>query len=148
MSEVLPVVNYWLLFFIGLIFLALQLLTQMHWLKIIGLSLLIVGAGTLVFDIQDGLFQLIWLLIMAFLLYQVGKNGRSKVWVADEHPEGGTGVISRVDGELKVIYKNKCWPIVTDEERLHPGDHVVVLEIIDDKATVELLSRKSVHAKN
>lgn len=148
MFEVLPLVNYWLLIFAGSIILVLEVLTLKRWMKILGLSLVIVGGISLGFGIQDGLFQLVWLLVIAGLLYRLGKNHHQTVRISDEHLEGGTGVITRADGEMRVIYKNTSWPIVTDEEQLHPGDHVVVQQIVDGRATVELLSRKSVHAKN
>lgn len=147
MELILPTINHWLLIAVGAVLLVLAILTLKHWLKILGLSLLLTGGTGVSFQIEDGLFQIIWFLLFWMALYRLGRKQRMQIRFADEHQEGGTGIISRVDGELRVVYKNGSSPIETDEISLKEGDHVIVVDIVNGRANVELLSRKSVHAE-
>lgn len=148
MDLILPSINHWLLIAAGAVLLVLEILTLKHWLKTLGLSLVLVGAMGIGFDIQDGLFQIIWFLIFWIALHRLAHKQRIQVRLADEHQEGGTGIISKNNGELRVVYKGRGWPIETDEISLKEGDHVLVVDIINGRANVELLSRKSVHAED
>ena len=146
MDLVLSSINHWFLIAFGAVLLVLEILTMKHWLKTLGLSLVLTGALGVVFAIQDGLFQIIGFLLFWVMLHRLGHKQRMHIRVADEHQEGGAGIISKADGELCVIYKGRGWPIETDEISLKEGDHVLVVDIINGRANVELLSRKSVHA--
>lgn len=146
MEPILPSINHWLLIAAGAVLLVLEILSLKHWLKTLGLSLVLAGGMGVGFDIQDGLFQIIWFLVFWIALHRLGHKQRMRIRLADEHQEGGTGIICKNDGELCVVYKGRGWPIETDENSLKEGDHVVVVDIVNGRANVELLSRKSVHA--
>ncbi|MBN2646808.1 MAG: hypothetical protein JXR44_03375 [Thiotrichales bacterium] len=148
MYETLSSLNPWGLIFLGVIVMLLEVLLLKRWLKVLGLSLCVVGAISWGFDVQSGWWQLFGGMVLLILFWRLTEQGGQSLPVADEHPEGGIGEIIQDGQALRVIYKERSWPIVTDEPQLQPGDRVVVLQIDEGFASVELLSRKSIHAKN
>ncbi|BBP47119.1 hypothetical protein THMIRHAS_24920 [Thiosulfatimonas sediminis] len=143
-----PILNHGFLLGLGAVLFAFGILLLKKWLKTLGFSLVLLGAAGFLLAIENGFYQLIFFLMLWVLAHQLGKKPRLGIRLADEHQEGGTGIIRRANGNLSVVYKDRSWPIQTDEDNLKEGDRVVVIDIVNGRANVELLSRKSVHAED
>ena len=144
MTEYLPVFSAWVLIAIGLILIALEVITMTFVILYFGIALILTGALTLSGIFAAGEYQLLSISVLALLLF-IWNNRKKEAFMNREKLEidsfktGDIGIVILSNDKYRVQYKGTSWPIENMPSELNAGDKVIVEELKENKAYVRLL---------
>lgn len=149
MDAYIPVISVWSMITIGIILMALEMLTATFVLFFFGLAFLLVGIIGVFHDFTSGEIQLIWTFSVGLVLSLVlAKPLRQKIYSTEPLKletleSGATGEVQLTnDGDYRVRYKGTTWAIGNLKEYpLENGQTVIVERLENNQAFIRIQER-------
>ncbi|WEJ62845.1 NfeD family protein [Thiomicrorhabdus lithotrophica] len=142
MENILPVIPAWIMLTIGVVLLALELLSGAFVILFFGMAFLVVGYSGFMIDWQAGEYQVLAVAVLGGILTYVLRGyfmrGMSKEDLPLETMQvGESGIIVDDGGEQRLRYKGTTWAFkYTGEDAVAIGDEVMVVELKNNVALV------------
>lgn len=146
MEAYIPVIPVWSMITIGVILMALEMLTATFVLFFFGLAFLLVGSVGAFHVFGSGEIQLIWTFSVGLILsLMLAKTLRQKIYNTEplkletlESGANGTVQIT-ADGDYRVSYKGTTWAIANfSDHPLENGQTVIVERLENNQAFIRV----------
>ncbi|CAN8140358.1 NfeD-like C-terminal domain-containing protein [uncultured Thiomicrorhabdus sp.] len=144
MESYIPVISLWSMIAIGIVLMALEMLTTTFVLFLFGLAFILIGLVGAFYQFPSGEIQLIWTFAVGLILtLLLAKTLRQRIYAAkplnlETMQTGESGeILLTADGDYRVSYKGTTWAIANPHAfALENGRTVIVEALENNKARI------------
>lgn len=142
MENILPIIPAWIMLTIGVVLLALELLSGAFVVLFFGIAFVVIGFSGFALNWQAGEYQVLAAAVLGGVMTYTLRGYLMKGMPKDDLPletmqVGEVGTIVDHGGEQRLLYKGTTWAFKnTGEQAVMTGDEVTIVELKNNVAFV------------